>query len=692
MAGQKVKIGIAGWKLIVVGDSILLGPIFNFYKDLYGNDGFEITLFTPRRNKYITELLLSKYIKDGILKIEYNDTDKKKLARFTSLFNLIKQIRGCKFDYFFNTRPNSELWALITFFAKAKIKSVITNSFPFNGFFKRIFIKPDAVSQKTACLKTHRMQKTIDDLNKIHGSNITLRPIEIEDGKFNPHQFAKPTIGFYIAASHAHKSIHPRLWARLLKYIKQKYQDSFDIAIFGFGELYNTRLAAFKQEVLNLGLGEGDYRPYNNNPLEQDISYCGGLSLAVTNDSGFMHVASVFKIPTLSFFGFSPADKFMTQLGNEDKFFTSQSHLACSPCMAVHKCKLMGQEYGDEMPLCMEHERPDIYAKLDAALELSLSKTEAGDEKIKELFNTTSTKRQVEIIAECSVDLDRQINHNLLFKIAKRLDSEKICFNAPQNINKKLLNIDLCGTGGDGKNTLNVSTAAGLLLAKMAKFNVFKHGGRAVSSASGSADVMELLKNDGDVNIPQNFYFLNAAEHHPALANLREARLQFGKKSIFNLLGPMLNPFNELSLQVIGTFSSDVIGYAKALQLLKPNLTFAIVNSLDGMDELSIFHLNRLAINNINGDVLYFEVFYKGNLQNTQPQSLGGGDVNFNYAELKKLVLGDKANITYAKTVCFNMALCIFLQSLQNTDIKSLTSQKISSDLTVICDDIFASI
>ena len=691
MAGQKVKIGILGWKLIVVGDAILLGPIFNFYKDLYGNEGFEITLFTPKRNKYMVEFFFAKYIKDGILKIEYNDIDKKS---FSNLFSAIKQVRSHKFDYFFNTRHNSEFWILITKMAKARVKGIITNRLPYRDFFKRIFIKPDIANERANCLSKHIIEKALCDLNKIHGSNITLRPIEVDGDKFVPYKFAKPTIGFYIAASMANKSIHPRLWARLLKYIKQKYQDRFDIAIFGFGELYNTRLAAFKQEVLSLELSDGDYKAYNNNPLEQDISYCGGLSLAITNDSGFMHVASVFKIPTLSFFGFSPADKFMTQLGNEDKFFTSQSHLACSPCMAVHKCKLMRQEYGDEMPLCIEHERPDIYAKLDAALELSLSKTEAGDEKIKELFNTTSTKRQVEIIAECSVDLDRQINHNLLFKIAKRLDSEKICFNAPQNINKKLLNIDLCGTGGDGKNTLNVSTAAGLLLAKMAKFNVFKHGGRAVSSASGSVDVMELLKNDGDVNvnIPQNFYFLNAAEHHPALANLREARLQFGKKSIFNLLGPMLNPFNELSLQVIGTFSSDVIGYAKALQLLKPNLTFAIVNSLDGMDELSIFHLNRLAINNINGDVLYFEVFYKGNLQNTQPQSLGGGDVNFNYAELKKLVLGDKANITYAKTVCFNMALCIFLQSLQNTDIKSLTSQKISSDLTVICDDIFASI
>ena len=104
---NKVRIGILGWKLIVVGDAILLAPIFNFYKDLYGADGVEVTLFTPKRNKYIAELFLSKYIKEGILKIEYNDIDKKSFINF---YGAIKQVRKKKFDYFFNTRHNSELW------------------------------------------------------------------------------------------------------------------------------------------------------------------------------------------------------------------------------------------------------------------------------------------------------------------------------------------------------------------------------------------------------------------------------------------------------------------------------------------------------------------------------------------------------------------------------------------------------
>jgi len=120
--------------------------------------------------------------------------------------------------------------------------------------------------------------------------------------------------------------------------------------------------------------------------------------------------------------------------------------------------------------------------------------------------------------------------------------------------------IDTCGTGGDGKNTLNISTASALLLASYG-IKVAKHGNKAVSSKCGSADVLEKLK----INI-----------------NLKK----IGKRTIFNLIGPLSNPA-KVKRQVIGVFDKNLLTtFAKALQNLK--LDFAwIVNSDDGLDEIS---------------------------------------------------------------------------------------------------------
>ena len=121
--------------------------------------------------------------------------------------------------------------------------------------------------------------------------------------------------------------------------------------------------------------------------------------------------------------------------------------------------------------------------------------------------------------------------------------------------------IDTCGTGGDGKNTVNISTASALVLASMGH-KVAKHGNRSISSKSGSADVLEFLNIDINLNSKEvedsinnkNFAFMFAPNFHSAMKNVANVRKELKKRTIFNLLGPLCNPAN-VNRQCIGVFS-----------------------------------------------------------------------------------------------------------------------------------------
>lgn len=153
--------------------------------------------------------------------------------------------------------------------------------------------------------------------------------------------------------------------------------------------------------------------------------------------------------------------------------------------------------------------------------------------------------------------------------------------------------VDTCGTGGDGKNTLNISTASALLLASYG-IKVAKHGNKAVSSKCGSADVLEKLKININLEPKQveesisktNFGFMFAPNYHSAMKFVAPIRKKIGKRTIFNLIGPLSNPA-KVKRQVVGVFNKNLLTiFAKALQNLK--LDFAwIVNSEDGLDEIS---------------------------------------------------------------------------------------------------------
>ena len=155
--------------------------------------------------------------------------------------------------------------------------------------------------------------------------------------------------------------------------------------------------------------------------------------------------------------------------------------------------------------------------------------------------------------------------------------------------------VDTCGTGGDGQNSLNISTAAAIVLASLG-VKVAKHGNKAVSSNCGSADVLEALKininlkpNEAEESIKKfNFAFMFAPNYHSAMKYVGPARKKMGKKTIFNLIGPLSSPA-QIKKQVVGGFHKKWMKpFAEAL---KDNgvIHAYIVHSDDGMDEISPF-------------------------------------------------------------------------------------------------------
>lgn len=153
--------------------------------------------------------------------------------------------------------------------------------------------------------------------------------------------------------------------------------------------------------------------------------------------------------------------------------------------------------------------------------------------------------------------------------------------------------IDTCGTGGDGKSCVNVSTAVSIILSSLG-YNVVKHGNVAISGKVGSADILEMLGVPVKLSIEEmhefyernGFVFLLAPMFHPAMKNVAHIRKKLGVPTIFNLLGPLVNPA-EPEYQIIGVGSKDKLEvYAEAASKFK-NKKFIVYSSLDGYDEVS---------------------------------------------------------------------------------------------------------
>jgi anthranilate phosphoribosyltransferase len=154
--------------------------------------------------------------------------------------------------------------------------------------------------------------------------------------------------------------------------------------------------------------------------------------------------------------------------------------------------------------------------------------------------------------------------------------------------------VDIVGTGGDGSHTFNISTAA-TFVAAAAGARVAKHGGRSVSSTSGSADVMEALGARIDLTPEQvgrciaetGVGFMFAPNHHPAMKHAAPVRKELGVRTIFNILGPLTNPAGAPN-QLLGVFHPDLVGIqVRVLQRLGSEHVM-VVHGMNGMDEISL--------------------------------------------------------------------------------------------------------
>ena len=173
--------------------------------------------------------------------------------------------------------------------------------------------------------------------------------------------------------------------------------------------------------------------------------------------------------------------------------------------------------------------------------------------------------------------------------------------------------IDIVGTGGDGSHTFNISTCS-MFVAAAAGAKVAKHGGRSVSSKSGSADVMEALGVNIHLKPGQiaqsvadtGVGFMFAPNHHPAMKNVAPVRKEMGIKTIFNLLGPLTNPADAPNI-LMGVFHPDLVGIqVRALQRLGAEHA-VVVYGKDGMDEVSLGS-STLVGELKNGEITEYEI------------------------------------------------------------------------------------
>ncbi|MDB4189515.1 anthranilate phosphoribosyltransferase [Candidatus Pelagibacter sp.] len=220
--------------------------------------------------------------------------------------------------------------------------------------------------------------------------------------------------------------------------------------------------------------------------------------------------------------------------------------------------------------------------------------------------------------------------------------------------------IDTCGTGGDGMNTLNISTASALLLSSMG-IKVAKHGNKAVSSKCGSGDVLEALNikidlepHDIEEQIKRNnFGFMFAPNYHSAMRFVGPVRKKIGKRTIFNMIGPLSSPA-LVDRQVVGVFDKKLLKiFASALNNL--NIKFAwIVNSEDGLDEISPYSKTNV-IQLKNGEISEILIDpIKLNIDANEFKDLLGDDAKFNANKMLDIFKGEDND--FSKAVCLNAA------------------------------------
>lgn len=258
-------------------------------------------------------------------------------------------------------------------------------------------------------------------------------------------------------------------------------------------------------------------------------------------------------------------------------------------------------------------------------------------------------------IAEFLVALsDRGETASEIAGAARAMRARMIPIDAPEKA------IDVCGTGGDGHHTLNVSTAVSLVVAACG-VPVAKHGNRAASSKAGAADTLEALGLDlgrametaeatlSDIGI----CFLFAGKHHPAMGRIMPIRKALGRRTIFNLMGPLANPA-RVRRQLVGIARPAYVPiYAEAILRLGTEHSL-VVSGDEGLDELSLAGGNELA--EIKGGELAMRRVSPADagLPTAPVEAIRGGDAAYNAEALRRLLMGETG--PYRDAVLFNAA------------------------------------
>ncbi|WP_258104331.1 anthranilate phosphoribosyltransferase [Marinoscillum sp. MHG1-6] len=220
--------------------------------------------------------------------------------------------------------------------------------------------------------------------------------------------------------------------------------------------------------------------------------------------------------------------------------------------------------------------------------------------------------------------------------------------------------IDLCGTGGDGKNTFNISTISSFVVAGAGQM-VVKHGNYGVSSISGSSNVLESMgaKFTNDIDTikksldDSGICFLHAPLFHPAMKNVGPVRRELGVKTFFNMLGPMVNPAFPKS-QLVGVFSLEL---ARLYGYLYQNTDkhFAILHSLDGYDEVSLTGSFKMISNNKEEVLRPSDI----GLKTLKEEELAGGETVEASAKIFQNILENRGTEAQVQAILANSGLAI---------------------------------
>ena len=225
---------------------------------------------------------------------------------------------------------------------------------------------------------------------------------------------------------------------------------------------------------------------------------------------------------------------------------------------------------------------------------------------------------------------------------------------------KEFDTIDLCGTGGDGKDTFNISTLASFVTAGSG-CKVAKHGNYGVSSGCGSSNVLESLgikfTNDYDILKKaidkSGICFLHAPLFHPAMKNVAPIRKELGMKTFFNMLGPLVNP-SMPKKQIVGVFNLELARIYNYL-LQKTDKKYSIIYSLDGYDEISLTNDTKIYSNNSEKNYSSKEF----GLENIKPYEIKGGVDIPSSSKIFMNVLNGTGRESQNNVVCANAGVAI---------------------------------